>query len=133
MYVGYCGLGRAVNQLGLATEEPIEVDLVASSIGSLTYNFCSALYKACQGDSGIREFESSGAKAKNSRDSAVPTTQAALTQRFRVYFPSLKSVVASRGGKFGPSSRRNVRSVSGHHLPAVAMVELTVVPAGAVP
>ncbi|KAL8370426.1 hypothetical protein RB595_000686 [Gaeumannomyces hyphopodioides] len=96
---GYSGLGRAVNGLGLATERSIEVDLVASSIGCLTSNFCSALYKACQGDSGIREYESRGAKAKNSIGSAASTTQAALAQRFRVYFPSLQSVVASRGGQ----------------------------------
>ncbi|KAL8303793.1 hypothetical protein RB597_004822 [Gaeumannomyces tritici] len=96
---GYCGLGRAVNKLGLATDQPIEVDLVASSIGSLTSKFCSALYKACQGDSGIKEHESKGAKAKNGMGSAASTTQAALAQRFRVYFPSLQSVVASRGGR----------------------------------
>lgn len=46
---GYCGLGRAVKALGLATDQDIELDYVCSSIGSLKADFLTALYNACQG------------------------------------------------------------------------------------
>lgn len=65
---GYCGLGKAVRDLNLATKTPIDVDLVVSnsrskdelfcltcrvvqcaSLGSVNCDLVNAIYNACQG------------------------------------------------------------------------------------
>ncbi|KAL8989175.1 MAG: hypothetical protein Q9169_008416, partial [Polycauliona sp. 2 TL-2023] len=54
---GYCGLARAISQLGLTTEEPLNIDYITSSLGSLNTEFLSTLYLAAQGDQGIAVHE----------------------------------------------------------------------------
>ena len=115
---GAPGLGRAVRELGLSTKDDIEVDFVASSIGSLNDEFLSSLYLACQGDDGTTEYnwrtnaaniirhaedkERGLVKARTKAPDAdlsgqkkvVDTTRA----NFRLFFPSRKTVEESRGG-----------------------------------
>ncbi|KAL5931997.1 hypothetical protein ACKVV1_003986 [Pyricularia oryzae] len=95
---GYCGLGRAIQNLGLATDEPVEIDFVASSMGALKYGYLLALYNAFQGDSGLKDYQSRASKTKTSKEDAASAQQAKLRDFFRIYFPSLATVEASRGG-----------------------------------
>lgn len=53
---GYCGLGRAVKKLGLATDKQLHIDFVTSSVGSLNDDFLAMLYLAAQGDDGLVEY-----------------------------------------------------------------------------
>lgn len=48
---GYCGLGRAVESLGLATTSEVELDFVVASLGSVNNDLISAIYNAAQGQS----------------------------------------------------------------------------------
>ena len=108
---GLCGLGRTVTELGLATAGSIQVDYVASSIGSLNDELMSAIYLAAQGDDGMTEYKHRmTGKAKNQQSMVLsmagrnglgnmvagPTED--WRKNFRFYFPSETTVKASRGG-----------------------------------
>ncbi|KAL8708168.1 MAG: hypothetical protein Q9220_006929 [cf. Caloplaca sp. 1 TL-2023] len=104
---GYCGLGSAISQLGLATQEDLSVDYVTSSLGALTTDFLSTLYHAAQGDDGLAEYDqrtATGAKGsknkKNNKDTASPNNPAAdiHAKNFHIYFPSHTTILASTGG-----------------------------------
>ncbi|KAI1478707.1 phospholipase D/nuclease [Daldinia eschscholtzii] len=94
---GYCGLGRAVTSLGLNTTKDIEIDFLASSLGSLNYDFLSTIYYAAQGDDGMKEYGTRNAKSGKNKP---PTqTKIHLKDKFRIYFPSHDTVIYSRGGR----------------------------------
>jgi hypothetical protein len=119
---GYCGLGRAVNALGLRTSKPINIDFVvssswaskiltlstnlaqASSVGSLTDEFLRSIYLASQGDDGITDFtlrtsKTFPARNPNDRNQLIhKNTAEEWEDRFRVYFPSQTTIEQSRGG-----------------------------------
>ncbi|KAI3336546.1 phospholipase D/nuclease [Xylariaceae sp. AK1471] len=95
---GYCGLGRAVKSLGLATASEVELDFVVASLGSVNTDLISAMYNAAQGDNGLKEYEkrtAGGGKKK----SAHKTELSYDSTNFRIYFPSHETVSQSRGGK----------------------------------
>ncbi|KAI1420591.1 tyrosyl-DNA phosphodiesterase-domain-containing protein [Xylaria sp. FL1777] len=97
---GYCGLGRAVESLGLATTSEIELDFVVASLGSVNTDLISAIYNAAKGDNGLKEYErriTSGGKKK----SGQKTELSYHPDNFRIYFPSHETVSRSRGGKNG--------------------------------
>ncbi|KAH7260044.1 tyrosyl-DNA phosphodiesterase-domain-containing protein [Fusarium solani] len=98
--IGHCGLGNSVASLGLATDDPVEVDIVCASLGSLNYDLVGAMYNACRGDDGLAEYKSrigrTGAAAKNKSSSPWA---AKLKDRFRIYFPTDETVAQSRGGR----------------------------------
>ncbi|KAK4137315.1 phospholipase D/nuclease [Trichocladium antarcticum] len=98
---GYCGLGRAVNALGLSSPNPIEMDIVCASLGAVNYSLLGALYHACQGDSGLKEYNSrtSGRKGKNG--TSADDTPNTIRDHSRVYFPSSETVQQSKGGRNG--------------------------------
>jgi hypothetical protein len=102
---GYPGLGRAVTKLGLQSSSDLEVDFIASSLGSLNMDFFSMLYLAAQGDDGTTEFKwrtitKSKANAKlidqnrMRQDKLVET----IEDRVRVFFPSRDTILESIGG-----------------------------------
>ncbi|KAK4242628.1 hypothetical protein C8A03DRAFT_11236 [Achaetomium macrosporum] len=95
---GYCGLGRAVSALGLSTPDPIELDFVCASLGAVNYSLLLALYYACQGDSGLKEYGKriTGNKTKGASSAK---DEAMLRDHMRVYFPSRDTVLQSKGGK----------------------------------
>ncbi|KAI2639529.1 phospholipase D/nuclease [Hypomontagnella submonticulosa] len=93
---GYCGLGRAVKSLGVDIIGNIEVDFIASSLGSLNTDLLLAIYYAAQGDDGMKEYGMRTAKGKNKGSTQ---TKLDLGDKFRIYFPSRDSVMQSRGGK----------------------------------
>ncbi|PYH48209.1 uncharacterized protein BP01DRAFT_354054 [Aspergillus saccharolyticus JOP 1030-1] len=102
---GYCGLGRAVRNMGLRTSKPLNIDFVASSLGSLSDNFLKSLYLACQGDNGLTELSLRSSKtypAKHITNPATLISQSTAAEwkndRFRVYFPSQPTVASSKGG-----------------------------------
>ena len=99
---GYCGLGRAVKQLGLKSSEALHIDYVTSSVGALNMGFLSALYLAAQGDDGLTEYQwrsSSNEMNKALEVQAIKEeTQSHVNEGFRVYFPTRDTVASSTGG-----------------------------------
>ncbi|KAF5634856.1 Tyrosyl-DNA phosphodiesterase 1 [Fusarium sp. NRRL 52700] len=81
--IGYSGLGTTVAALGLATDEPIEVDSVWIA-----------------GDDGMAEYKSRiGRTGAASKSKASNPWQEKLKDRFRIYFPTDETVGRSRGGR----------------------------------
>ncbi|GES62886.1 tyrosyl-DNA phosphodiesterase [Aspergillus terreus] len=101
---GHCGLGRAVDSLGLRTSRPLNIDFVTSSVGNLSDEFMRSIYFACQGDDGMIEYTFRNAKRPphNKGTSSAPSiddsTAKEWKDRFRTYFPSLDVVKNSKGG-----------------------------------
>ncbi|PWY80966.1 phospholipase D/nuclease [Aspergillus sclerotioniger CBS 115572] len=101
---GYCGLGSAIEKLGLRTSSPINVDFVSSSLGAITDELLRTIYLASQGDNGLTDFTLRTAKkfpAPRRDDSSVTIkkeTAAEWKDRFRIYFPSQATVNSSKGG-----------------------------------
>jgi len=104
---GYCGLGRAVRHLDLATEQQLEMDFITSSVGAINIEFLTMLYLAAQGDDGLKEYEwrtnhswKIGKANKSATGDAAVQQELVkkVEQNFRLYFPSRDTVLASRGG-----------------------------------
>lgn len=64
---GYCGLGTAVEKLGVRTSESLSIDFTTSSLGSFNIGFLSALYLATQGDDGLTEYECRSSSARTAK------------------------------------------------------------------
>ncbi|KAI3530544.1 ubiquitin interaction domain-containing protein [Colletotrichum abscissum] len=107
--LGYCGLGSIIRSLGLATENAVDIDYVASSLGSLNHGFLTMIYYACQGDSGMKEYEARQSKMTKSKAAKtglggsrpvdIDKEPLQLQHHFRIYFPTEKTVSSSRGGR----------------------------------
>ncbi|KAL8788980.1 MAG: hypothetical protein Q9213_001389 [Squamulea squamosa] len=102
---GYCGLGRAISRLGLASQDPLNIDYITSSVGSLTTEFLTTLYLAAQGDEGLTEYNwrttPASRKSKlvdRNMKAAQQLAQKHMGEGFRIYFPSSETVRASTGG-----------------------------------
>lgn len=101
---GVCGLGAYLQNLGLDTCDPVEVDFVTSSLGSLNDEFLRSLYLAAQGDCGLAEYSLRSIKSLPA--STLNDIEGRLgkdvmfrwKQHFRFYFPSETTVKSSRGG-----------------------------------
>ncbi|KAH7262669.1 tyrosyl-DNA phosphodiesterase-domain-containing protein [Fusarium tricinctum] len=96
---GYTGLGTSVASLGLATDDPIDVDFVCASLGSLNYDLVGAIYNACQGDDGLDEYKSRTGRAGTAKNKVTNPWKDKLKDRFRIYFPTDETVGRSRGGR----------------------------------
>lgn len=110
--IGYCGLGRAVKELDLATDSALNVDFVTSSVGSLNVDFLAMLYLAAQGDDGTTEYgwrnpENGKGRSKRSKaelaeaDAAQEEVRQEMRDNFRIYFPTHETVKASTAGYAG--------------------------------
>ncbi|KAI0554935.1 tyrosyl-DNA phosphodiesterase-domain-containing protein [Xylaria curta] len=95
---GYCGLGRAVNSLGLATTSDVELDFVVASLGAVNTDLISAIYNAAQGDNGMKEYEKR-TTSSGKKKTAQKIELSCHSDKFRIYFPSHETVSRSRGGK----------------------------------
>ncbi|KAF9892547.1 hypothetical protein FE257_001656 [Aspergillus nanangensis] len=101
---GHCGLGRAVEALGLQTSSPLNMDIVTSSIGSLTDEFMRSMYLASQGDDGMTEYTIRNVKTVPAHGPSGSTrlihrnTADEWKERLRVYFPSISVIEGSKGG-----------------------------------
>ena len=109
---GYCGLGRAVKELDLATDKSIHLDFVTSSVGSLNDDFLKMLYLAAQGDDGLTEYNWRNPSSVSRRtrppqeDSKAKDTlrewlRSNLRQNFQVYYPTHNTVKSSTAGSAG--------------------------------
>ena len=106
---GYPGLGRAVKELGLATDKILHIDFVASSIGSLNDDFLATLYLAAQGDDGFTEYNwrnppvvSRKKKVDSSMDDSLRENLRSHSQRnFQVYYPTHDTVKRSTARSAG--------------------------------
>lgn len=104
---GFCGLGRAIQTLGLSNDMPLSVNMVTSSIGALNMDFLVNLYLATKGDDGLAGYKmttskTSKAKAANEEHLQSKALQEELhreiNNNFRIYFPTHDSVANSTGG-----------------------------------
>ena len=109
---GYCGLGRAVGELRLATNGPLHIDFVTSSVGSLNIDFLANLYVAAQGDDGYTEYQRRNpatTKGRSKAGTAITTEartnleklQDEVRENFRIYFPTHDTVKSSKAGFAG--------------------------------
>ncbi|KAI1115026.1 tyrosyl-DNA phosphodiesterase-domain-containing protein [Nemania sp. NC0429] len=96
---GYCGLGRAVESLGLATTSEVELDVVVASLGAVNKDLISAIYNAAQGDNGLREYEKRTASGGGKKKTTQQSESTPQPSSFRIYFPSHETVSQSRSGK----------------------------------
>jgi Tyrosyl-DNA phosphodiesterase len=105
---GYCGLGSAIQELGLGTKHTLEIDIVSASIGNLTDDFLKSIYLAAQGDDGTTELNWRTNKPPQSKTSSkqssgqISNTELLVSKGiendFRLYFPSRETVASSKGG-----------------------------------
>ncbi|TPX24721.1 hypothetical protein DIZ76_010156 [Coccidioides immitis] len=101
---GVCGLGKAVTMLGLQTPQPLKLDYITSSLGSLNDQFMRSMYLAAQGDNGLKELTLRTSKTFPSDKWGVTVKKADGAEwkdRFLIYFPSLKTVQGSRARPSG--------------------------------
>ncbi|EEA18915.1 conserved hypothetical protein [Talaromyces marneffei ATCC 18224] len=102
---GHCGLGKAVTSLGLKTREPINIDFVTSSIGSLTDEFMRSIYLSAQGKQTLYSIirtiilNVSCRLGGDGSTNAQRTTSSEWKSRFRVYYPSEQTVSQSKGSR----------------------------------
>ncbi len=99
---GYCGLGRAVKELDLATDKLLHIDFVTSSVGSLNDDFLAMLYLAAQGDDGLTEYywrnPPTTSKKKSTqvhlqaKDVSRERVRSHLRQNFQIYYPTHDTV-----------------------------------------
>ncbi|KAF8472513.1 tyrosyl-DNA phosphodiesterase-domain-containing protein [Kalaharituber pfeilii] len=115
---GYPGFATAVRELGLQSGKGLEVDFVSSSVGALTREFVTNMYRAVMGDNGLKELQSRGGAGKktgqskltslighassstknNEKDPVIlETPWEYIRDRFRIFFPSYDTVKNSRG------------------------------------
>ncbi|KAL8897666.1 MAG: hypothetical protein Q9207_007096 [Kuettlingeria erythrocarpa] len=101
---GYCGLGRAISRLGLASgasvpdEQPLAIEYITSSVGSLTMDFLSVLYLAAQGDDGMKDYnwrnttlskrDKTYAAHQKQKTDAQEKIRKHIEEGFRIYYPS---------------------------------------------
>ncbi|KAL1875920.1 hypothetical protein VTK73DRAFT_9775 [Phialemonium thermophilum] len=96
---GYCGLGRCVSSLFSGIKSDPKIDFVTASLGSVSYDLLEAIYNACKGDDGMKEYKARLTRPKSSGDSSsLEQRRAILKESLRVYFPSHDTVQKSRGG-----------------------------------
>lgn len=104
---GFCGLGKAIQELGLKNDTPLLMDMVTSSLGALNLDFLMMLYLAAQGDDGLTGYKllnSKPGKAKASKNDHLQSKNhqeqihQQITENFRIYFPTHDSVASSTGG-----------------------------------
>lgn len=101
---GLCGLARSLQCLGLISKDPIKVDFVTSSVGSLNEEFLRSIYLAAQGDDGLSEYTSRTAKSFPTKCVDDPLrvvhkdVGAAWIDSFCFYYPSDDTIRASKGG-----------------------------------
>ncbi|KAF2486311.1 tyrosyl-DNA phosphodiesterase I, partial [Neohortaea acidophila] len=109
---GLSGLAHAVRQLGLESQDGLQVDFAASSIGSLNDDFLKTVHAAARGEDMIARAETATTTTKPKADFFKPSTTttprprtAAATQDIRdllrIYFPTHNTVTASKAGSAG--------------------------------
>jgi len=101
---GLPGLSQAVRRLGLVTsEQNLDIDFAASSMGSLKDEFLKNVHAAVSGINMIERAEAANSKAKSTFFQA-PNPNAnnhSIRDRIRLYFPTHETVTSSTAGGAG--------------------------------
>ena len=105
---GFPGLARAVRQLGLQTDEDLEIDFAASSIGSLNDEYLHNIHTAARGEDMIARAAQASTKAKadffkkpQKASSSSRPAQVNVRDQMRIYFPTNDTVTSSTAGAAG--------------------------------
>ena len=102
---GVLGLARAVRHLNLQTDDNLEIDFAASSIGSLNDDFLRIVHAAARGEDLVSNSKAATSKAKADffKPSAKksPSEGASIRDRLRIYFPTEDTVTSSLTGGAG--------------------------------
>ncbi|KAM0698430.1 hypothetical protein Q7P36_001897 [Cladosporium allicinum] len=101
---GLPGLSQAVRRLNLVTsEQDLDIDFAASSMGSLKDEFLKNVHGAASGVNMIKRAEATNSKAKSTFFQAKkPTTDDhSIRDRIRLYFPTHETVTSSTAGGAG--------------------------------
>ena len=101
---GLPGLSRAVRSLNLVTsEDDLDIDFAASSMGSLKDEFLKNVHAAASGVDMIERADAANAKAKSTFFQARKATadDHSIRDRIRLYFPSHETVTTSTAGGAG--------------------------------
>jgi hypothetical protein len=87
-YTGLPGLSAAVRELGLQTDEDIQIDFAASSLGILKDETVNSIYEAAQG----KDITTTASRERVKKPSAK------VKANMRIYFPTHDTVKTSIGG-----------------------------------
>lgn len=102
---GLTGLARAVRQMGLQTDDDLEIDFAASSIGSLNDEQLEKFHAAARGKDLVELEKEKAAKAKTTFFNRAGTTAESKTttvrDKIRIYFPTEETVLSSKAGGAG--------------------------------
>ncbi|KAK3700805.1 hypothetical protein LTR37_015777 [Vermiconidia calcicola] len=102
---GLPGLARAVRQLGLPTNEDLQIDFAASSIGSLNDDQLRSLHAAARGEDLIAKAKgaASNAKAEFFKPPVTksPSEGTNIRDKIQIYFPTKDTVRSSKAGAAG--------------------------------
>jgi hypothetical protein len=101
---GLPGLSQAVRRLNLVTsEQDLDIDFAASSMGSLKDEFLKNVHAAASGVNTIERAEAATFKAKSTFFQAkTPTADDhSIRDRIRLYFPTHETVTSSTAGGAG--------------------------------
>jgi hypothetical protein len=101
---GLTGLARAVRELGLQTDDSLEIDFAASSIGSLNDVQLEKFHAAARGKDLVELEKEKEGKAK--AGFFKPTTKSvpkptSIRENIRIYFPTEETVTLSKAGAAG--------------------------------
>lgn len=102
---GLPGLARAVRQLNLESEQGLQIDFAASSIGSLNNGFLQSVHNAARGQDVVHDLESTNAQKKANFFKA-PMKESSevelnVRDKIRIYFPTRDTVKSSKAGAAG--------------------------------
>ena len=105
---GYGGLATAIDTLGLRSQDPMELDFVASSVGSLITQFLSTIFLAAHGEDPLMEYHwrnplkptarSKKGEPQGPRSLGEKDVLERMRSDFRIYFPTHETIVNSKGG-----------------------------------
>ncbi|KAK5167757.1 uncharacterized protein LTR77_007456 [Saxophila tyrrhenica] len=105
---GFPGLSQAVRQLDLQTDEGLQIDFAASSIGSLSDDQLRNMHSAAQGVDMIKAASGAASKAqanffkpKAGGPAASSAVKPKIRDMMRIYFPTHETVKASKAGAAG--------------------------------
>lgn len=101
---GLPGLARAVRQLNQESQEDLQVDFAASSIGSLNDDFLQNVHAAARGEDMITRANLASSKAKSGffkPPSKSSNASMGIRDKVRIYFPTHDTVTSSRAGAAG--------------------------------
>lgn len=106
---GLTGLARAVRELNLETDEDLEIDFAASSIGSLNDEQLEKFHAAARGIDLVEREKANKSQAKanffkpatSPKKSTISSPSTSIRDKLRIYFPTNGTVTSSRAGAAG--------------------------------